>query len=69
MLEPKVMIMEFLSLVFLVVGAGLAGAYLQLVGQGGSEIAATFLDVVKVGFGAILALAYAARGVTPATKP
>lgn len=55
--------MEFLSLVALVVLAGFGSVVLSLTGNGEAQSAGAMLDIVKIGFGAIVALAYAARGV------
>lgn len=59
-------LVEFLSLVAIVVAAGAASVVLAVVGKGDAAVAGALLDIVKIGFGAIVALAYSARGIAPA---
>lgn len=59
--------MEFLSLVALVALAAVGVAALTAAGYGETSAAQAMLDIVKIGFGAIVALAYAARGGTAPT--
>jgi len=61
--------MEFLALVTIVVVAMLGVVGLTMAGHGDVSAIATLTDIVKIGFGAIVALAYAARGMPLGVKP
>ena len=53
--------MEFLAVVGVVILSGLGAAVLTVNGNEDSAVASAMLDVVKVGFGAVVALAYTAK--------
>lgn len=55
--------MEFLVVAALVVLSGFGVVFLETQGHGDATIAGALLDVIKVGFGAVVALAYSAKNL------
>lgn len=65
MQDGRVLLVEFACVVAVVVLAMGGIVMLSLAGHDSSQAANSLTDVVKVGFGAVVALAYAARGKSP----
>lgn len=63
MTQDRGLFMEFLIVAALVTLAGVGVVFLAAIGQEGGSVASALLDVVKMGFGALVALAYAARNI------
>lgn len=57
------LIVEFVGVIAVTLAAGAGMVGLELAGAGDSAAAATLQSVATAGFGAVTALAYAARGV------
>lgn len=56
-------LVEFLVVAALVVLSGFGVVFLETQGHGDATIAGALLDVIKVGFGAVVALAYSAKNL------
>ncbi len=61
--ERRGMLVEFMVLALLVVGMVAALVLLTISGFADSQVAGTLGHLVETGFGAVIALAYAARGL------